>query len=59
MADEVPQDPKVRAIVQRIEQDLYRMREGKQLQQSLSSLEKDWTDLKEYFIYTWIIKPKS
>jgi hypothetical protein len=58
--DPVPYDPRVKAIVERIEGDLAQIRDGKQVTQAINSLEKEWHDLKEIFgTYVWIVKTQA
>jgi len=58
--DPVPYDPRVKAICERIERDLHRIREGEQFDQAISSLEKEWHDLKDIFgTYVWIAQTKA
>ena len=55
----VPEDPKLREIVTRIEQQMYRVQQGKEVQDAVTALQKGWTDLKDYFIHVWVVKPRG
>jgi hypothetical protein len=53
----VPEDPKLRDIVERIERQLYRDQDEKNLREAMSMLQKEWTELKDYFIHGWVVRP--
>ena len=52
-----PRDPKLAAIVEKLEKDFYALEKREDLQKPIADINKDWTDLKKYFSYIWFINP--